>query len=180
MCGFFPPILPSKTSSSVDFRAVLHELHFWGEFFDGVSAGGLWGPWLGPFEVLHCRILDVFGVIILLQELSSFHLQLFFFWNRQYDVLACWICCYSLGSILPFTRKCYSYKILVLNFVGRTQNFFLMVFLGKNSYLSTCICIPMTQHLRLRQSFFKSLKWTYYALYNILSCRFFAVLDSHI
>lgn len=33
----------------------------------------------GPFEALHCRILDVFRVIILLQELSSFHLQLVFF-----------------------------------------------------------------------------------------------------
>lgn len=145
MWGFFHPFFPQNSSSSVDFRAVLHELHFWGEFFDGVSAGGLWWPWLGPFEALHCRILDVFGVIILLQELSSFHLQLFFFFlfflNRQYDVLACWICCYSLGSILPFTRKCYSYKILVLNFVRRTQKFVFWWFFWEKTHICTHVSV---------------------------------------
>lgn len=100
MCGgFFHPFFPQNSSSSVDFRAVLHELHFWGEFFDGVSAGGLWWPWLGPFEALHCKILDVFGVIILLQELSSFHLQLGFFLGFFEQTV--W--CVGLLNLLLFT-----------------------------------------------------------------------------
>lgn len=102
MCGgVFHPFFPQNSSSSVDFRAVLHELHFWGEFFDGVSAGGLWWPWLGPFEALHCRILDVFGVIILLQELSSFHLQLFFFFFWT-DSMMCWLAEFAAIHWDPF------------------------------------------------------------------------------
>lgn len=101
--GFFHPFFPQNSSSSVDFRAVLHELHFWGEFFDGVSAGGLWWPWLGPFEALHCRILDVFGVIILLQELSSFHLQLvFFFCFFWTDSMMCWLAEFAAIHWDPF------------------------------------------------------------------------------
>lgn len=139
MCGgFFHPFFPQNSSSSVDFRAVLHELHFWGEFFDGVLAGGLWWPWLGPFEALHCRCVwgyyPVAGVIL-------FSSSAVFFLNRQYDVLACWICCYSLGSILPFTRKCYSYKILVLNFVRRPQKFVFWWFFWEKTHICTHVSV---------------------------------------